>query len=197
MMKCDLNIAPVWNINGKIKIIGSSTLQGFSYVIKTNDSGSSLVDYVILDTDGLSWELKPSYRCTINAMKCSFFHSYSKSLYQLTGLTWRAVLCISWVGIFTFPVDLDPEETPPAGLRLASSAREVRGTQRYTPNLRYMINPWLKFSLLKLKKYIVFNTRGGSVLDHHHLLHSTHHHGLCFGSDLLCQVQWPQVFSFS
>lgn len=73
MMKCDLNIAPVWKQNSKIKIIGSSTLQGFSHLIKTNDSGSSLVDYVILDTDGLSWELKPSYRCTINAMKFFLF----------------------------------------------------------------------------------------------------------------------------
>uniref|UniRef100_A0A674NR31 Guanylate cyclase n=1 Tax=Takifugu rubripes TaxID=31033 RepID=A0A674NR31_TAKRU len=32
-------------------------VQGFSHLIKTNDSGSSLVDYVILDTDGLSWEI--------------------------------------------------------------------------------------------------------------------------------------------
>lgn len=67
--RCDLNIAAVWNTHSKIKIIGLSTLQGFSHLIKTNDSGSSLVDYLILDTDGLSWELKPSYRCTINAMK--------------------------------------------------------------------------------------------------------------------------------
>lgn len=81
MMKCDLNTAPVWNTHSKIKIIGSSTLQGFSHLIKTNDSGSSLVDYVILDTDGLSWELKPSYRCTINLMKCLIFFSISLAIH--------------------------------------------------------------------------------------------------------------------
>lgn len=37
-------------------------LQGFSHPIKTNGSGAALLDYLILDTDGLSWELKPTYR---------------------------------------------------------------------------------------------------------------------------------------
>ncbi|KAG7234044.1 hypothetical protein INR49_005974 [Caranx melampygus] len=36
--------------------------QGFSHAIKTNSSGAALLDYVILDTDGLSWELRPVYR---------------------------------------------------------------------------------------------------------------------------------------
>ncbi|XP_070849645.1 retinal guanylyl cyclase 2 isoform X2 [Chaetodon trifascialis] len=36
--------------------------QGFSHPIKTNSSGAALLDYLILDTDGLSWELKPTYR---------------------------------------------------------------------------------------------------------------------------------------
>ncbi|XP_041820556.1 retinal guanylyl cyclase 2 isoform X1 [Chelmon rostratus] len=36
--------------------------QGFSHPIKTNGSGAALLDYLILDTDGLSWELKPTYR---------------------------------------------------------------------------------------------------------------------------------------
>lgn len=49
----------------KIKLLGSSNLQGFSHLLKTNSSGSALVDYLILDTDGLSWELKPVYRCTM------------------------------------------------------------------------------------------------------------------------------------
>lgn len=63
-------------------------------------------------------------------------------------------MCISWVGIFTFLMDLDPEETPPAGSRLGSSAQEVRGTQRYTANLPYVMNAWLKFRLLTQKKYV-------------------------------------------
>ncbi|KAL7374649.1 hypothetical protein ABVT39_004666 [Epinephelus coioides] len=36
-------------------------LQGFSHPIKTNGSGAALLEYLILDTDGLSWELKPTY----------------------------------------------------------------------------------------------------------------------------------------
>ncbi|XP_059210363.1 retinal guanylyl cyclase 2 [Centropristis striata] len=36
--------------------------QGFSHPIKTNGSGEALLEYVILDTDGVSWELKPTYR---------------------------------------------------------------------------------------------------------------------------------------
>ncbi|XP_036966905.1 retinal guanylyl cyclase 2 [Acanthopagrus latus] len=38
------------------------TFQGFSHPIKTDSSGAGLLDYLILDTDGLSWELKPTYR---------------------------------------------------------------------------------------------------------------------------------------
>ncbi|XP_074479342.1 retinal guanylyl cyclase 2 [Sebastes fasciatus] len=41
--------------------------QGFSYPIKTNGSGAALLDYLILDTDGLSWELKPTYRIDMEA----------------------------------------------------------------------------------------------------------------------------------
>uniref|UniRef100_A0A673ATZ2 Guanylate cyclase n=1 Tax=Sphaeramia orbicularis TaxID=375764 RepID=A0A673ATZ2_9TELE len=36
--------------------------QGFSHPIKTNSSGAALLNYLILDTNGLSWELKPTYR---------------------------------------------------------------------------------------------------------------------------------------
>ncbi|KAM3591137.1 uncharacterized protein V6R79_023235 [Siganus canaliculatus] len=35
--------------------------QGFSHSVKTNNTGAALLDYLILDTDGLSWELKPTY----------------------------------------------------------------------------------------------------------------------------------------
>ncbi|KAM7366520.1 hypothetical protein PAMP_015956 [Pampus punctatissimus] len=41
--------------------------QGFSHPIKTNGSGVALLDYLILDTDGLSWELKPTYRIDMEA----------------------------------------------------------------------------------------------------------------------------------
>uniref|UniRef100_I3K1E5 Guanylate cyclase n=1 Tax=Oreochromis niloticus TaxID=8128 RepID=I3K1E5_ORENI len=36
--------------------------QGFSHPIKTNGSGAALLEYLILDTDGISWELKPTHR---------------------------------------------------------------------------------------------------------------------------------------
>ncbi|XP_035808815.1 retinal guanylyl cyclase 2 isoform X2 [Amphiprion ocellaris] len=36
--------------------------QGFSHLVKTNSSGAALLDYLILDTDGLSWQLRPTYR---------------------------------------------------------------------------------------------------------------------------------------
>uniref|UniRef100_A0AAQ4PIV4 Guanylate cyclase n=1 Tax=Gasterosteus aculeatus aculeatus TaxID=481459 RepID=A0AAQ4PIV4_GASAC len=36
--------------------------QGFSHRIRTSDSGAALLDFLILDTDGVSWELKPTHR---------------------------------------------------------------------------------------------------------------------------------------
>ncbi|KAK5848202.1 hypothetical protein PBY51_005836 [Eleginops maclovinus] len=41
--------------------------QGFSHPIKTDGSGAALLEYVILDTDGLSWELKPTYSIDMEA----------------------------------------------------------------------------------------------------------------------------------
>ncbi|KAM9500438.1 retinal guanylyl cyclase 2 [Clarias gariepinus] len=38
------------------------TFKGFSHFIHTSHLGSGLLDYVVLDTDGLSWELRPCYR---------------------------------------------------------------------------------------------------------------------------------------
>ncbi|XP_046724137.1 retinal guanylyl cyclase 2-like [Silurus meridionalis] len=40
---------------------GNMVLQGFSQKIRTNSSGVSLVDYIVLDTDGHSWELHPTH----------------------------------------------------------------------------------------------------------------------------------------
>ncbi|XP_030649132.1 retinal guanylyl cyclase 2-like [Chanos chanos] len=36
--------------------------QGFSQRVRTNGSGMVLVDFVVLDTDGLSWELHPTHK---------------------------------------------------------------------------------------------------------------------------------------
>lgn len=38
------------------------TFEGFSHPIRTSHSGLGLLDYVVLDTDGLSWEMRPCYR---------------------------------------------------------------------------------------------------------------------------------------
>ncbi|XP_051572013.1 retinal guanylyl cyclase 2-like isoform X3 [Myxocyprinus asiaticus] len=36
--------------------------KGFSHSIQANSSGFGILDYVVLDTDGFSWELQPTYR---------------------------------------------------------------------------------------------------------------------------------------
>lgn len=36
--------------------------KGFSYTLQANSSGLGMLDYVVLDTDGFSWELQPTYR---------------------------------------------------------------------------------------------------------------------------------------
>lgn len=36
--------------------------KGFSYTLKANSSGFGMMDYVVLDTDGFSWELQPTHR---------------------------------------------------------------------------------------------------------------------------------------
>ncbi|XP_058481237.1 retinal guanylyl cyclase 2 isoform X2 [Solea solea] len=41
--------------------------QGFSHPFKTNGSGAALLNYLILDTDGLSWELNPVYSIDMEA----------------------------------------------------------------------------------------------------------------------------------
>ncbi|XP_056156828.1 retinal guanylyl cyclase 2 [Lampris incognitus] len=46
--------------------------RGLSHPIKTNCCGVAMVDYLILDTDGLSWELKPTYRIEMEANMIRF-----------------------------------------------------------------------------------------------------------------------------
>ncbi|XP_076843408.1 retinal guanylyl cyclase 2 [Brachyhypopomus gauderio] len=43
------------------------TVRGFSHPVRTTSSGSAVLDYVVLDTDGFSWELKPCYRIEMEA----------------------------------------------------------------------------------------------------------------------------------
>uniref|UniRef100_A0A8C7IIB7 Guanylate cyclase n=1 Tax=Oncorhynchus kisutch TaxID=8019 RepID=A0A8C7IIB7_ONCKI len=40
---------------------------GFSHPVRTNMSGASLADYVILDTDGKTWDLRPTHRIEMAA----------------------------------------------------------------------------------------------------------------------------------
>uniref|UniRef100_A0A667YPE9 Guanylate cyclase n=1 Tax=Myripristis murdjan TaxID=586833 RepID=A0A667YPE9_9TELE len=46
--------------------------QGFSHPVRTNSSGAPLLDYLILDTDGLYWELKPTYSIEMEANMIRF-----------------------------------------------------------------------------------------------------------------------------
>uniref|UniRef100_A0AAY4C7W9 Guanylate cyclase n=1 Tax=Denticeps clupeoides TaxID=299321 RepID=A0AAY4C7W9_9TELE len=41
---------------------GNLAFQGFSHHVQSNGSGLGLLSYVVLDTDGLSWELHPTHR---------------------------------------------------------------------------------------------------------------------------------------
>ncbi|XP_076836964.1 retinal guanylyl cyclase 2-like [Brachyhypopomus gauderio] len=41
--------------------VGNMEFQGFNQRVRTNGSGVSLLNYVVLDTDGLSWELYPTH----------------------------------------------------------------------------------------------------------------------------------------
>ncbi|XP_051534258.1 retinal guanylyl cyclase 2-like isoform X1 [Myxocyprinus asiaticus] len=52
---------------GLARNTGNMVFQGFSQRIRTNDSGASLIDFVVLDTDGHSWELYPTYTVDLQA----------------------------------------------------------------------------------------------------------------------------------
>lgn len=54
------------------------TFKGFSHPIRTSHSGLSLLDYVVLDTDGLSWELRPCYRIE---METDMVHFLGQSIH--------------------------------------------------------------------------------------------------------------------
>uniref|UniRef100_A0A673W5C3 Guanylate cyclase n=1 Tax=Salmo trutta TaxID=8032 RepID=A0A673W5C3_SALTR len=41
--------------------------QGFSHPVRTNMSGAGLADYVVLDTDGKTWDLRPTHRIEMAA----------------------------------------------------------------------------------------------------------------------------------
>ncbi|XP_069028216.1 retinal guanylyl cyclase 2 [Embiotoca jacksoni] len=52
-----------WMSGGNLaRYTNNLDFQGFSHPMKTNSSGAALLDYLILDTDGFSWELRPTYR---------------------------------------------------------------------------------------------------------------------------------------
>ncbi|XP_060780759.1 retinal guanylyl cyclase 2 isoform X3 [Neoarius graeffei] len=54
------------------------TFKGFSHPIHMSHSGFGLLDYVVLDTDGLSWELRPCYRIE---MKTNMVHFLGQSIH--------------------------------------------------------------------------------------------------------------------
>ncbi|XP_041635723.1 retinal guanylyl cyclase 2 [Cheilinus undulatus] len=81
--------------------------QGFSHPIKTNTSGEVLLDYLILDTDGLSWELKPTYRIDMDASMVHFLgrdihfpHGYGPRKDSMCWFT-PGVICSGGVDLFS------------------------------------------------------------------------------------------------
>ncbi|XP_075948333.1 retinal guanylyl cyclase 2 [Anarhichas minor] len=57
-----------WMSGGNLaRHTGNMDFQGFSHPIRTNGSGAVLLDYLILDTDGVSWELRPTHRIDMEA----------------------------------------------------------------------------------------------------------------------------------
>uniref|UniRef100_A0AAZ3P6G0 Guanylate cyclase n=1 Tax=Oncorhynchus tshawytscha TaxID=74940 RepID=A0AAZ3P6G0_ONCTS len=59
--------------------------QGFSHPVRTNMSGAGLADYVILDTDGKTWDLRPTHRRRINHIR--LFRGPNKILLTLDDVT--------------------------------------------------------------------------------------------------------------
>uniref|UniRef100_A0A8C5CNA5 Guanylate cyclase n=1 Tax=Gadus morhua TaxID=8049 RepID=A0A8C5CNA5_GADMO len=47
-------------------------LEGFSHPIRTNGSSTALLNFVVLDTDGLSWELRPTHRVELEGNMVHF-----------------------------------------------------------------------------------------------------------------------------
>nr|XP_046236839.1 retinal guanylyl cyclase 2 isoform X2 [Scatophagus argus] len=81
--------------------------QGFSHPIKTNGSGAALLDYLILDTDGLSWELKPTYRIDMEVGTVRFLgrdihfpHNYRPRTDSACWFT-PGVICSGGVDLFS------------------------------------------------------------------------------------------------
>ncbi|XP_054608923.1 retinal guanylyl cyclase 2 [Dunckerocampus dactyliophorus] len=57
-----------WMSGGNVaQRVRGHNFEGFSHPMKSDSSGSILLDYVLLDTDGLSWELKPTHRLDMKA----------------------------------------------------------------------------------------------------------------------------------
>ncbi|XP_068569955.1 retinal guanylyl cyclase 2 [Cebidichthys violaceus] len=62
-----------WMSGGNLaRHTGNMDFQGFSHPVRTSGSGAALLDYLILDTDGVSWELRPTYRIDMEAGSVRF-----------------------------------------------------------------------------------------------------------------------------
>ncbi|XP_019119511.2 retinal guanylyl cyclase 2 [Larimichthys crocea] len=101
-----------WMSGGNLaKHTRNLAFQGFSHPIKTNGSGEALLDYLILDTDGLSWELKPTYRIDMEAGKVFFLgrdiHFPRGYRPRTDSSCWFTPGVLCWGGVDLFVAGLD------------------------------------------------------------------------------------------
>uniref|UniRef100_A0A3Q1IGT6 Guanylate cyclase n=1 Tax=Anabas testudineus TaxID=64144 RepID=A0A3Q1IGT6_ANATE len=138
--------------------------QGFSHPIKTNSSGSTLLNYLILDTDGLSWELKPTYSIDIEAGMVRFLgrdihfpHYYGPRKDSSCWFT-PGVICSGGVDLFSTIIMFLGESLTAALLflllprRRVNQIRLVRGPNKILLTLADVtfINPSLSNKKLSL-----------------------------------------------
>uniref|UniRef100_A0A3B4WKS6 Guanylate cyclase n=1 Tax=Seriola lalandi dorsalis TaxID=1841481 RepID=A0A3B4WKS6_SERLL len=138
--------------------------QGFSHPIKTNSSGAALLDYLILDTDGLSWELKPVYRIDMEVGMVRFL---GRDIHFPRGSgPWRDSSCWFTPGVLcSFIIhSLNPSFLLPR--RRINQIRLVKGPNKILLTLADVtfINPSLSNKKLSLDDSRISGMR--SVSDH-------------------------------
>ncbi|XP_057710984.1 retinal guanylyl cyclase 2 isoform X1 [Corythoichthys intestinalis] len=67
-----VGLSKEWMSGGNIAQVRRHSFEGFSHPMKSDASGNVLLDYIILDTDGVSCELMPTHRLNMEADSVNF-----------------------------------------------------------------------------------------------------------------------------